>query len=143
MSRVVENISDDIVSLLLSDRDSLGRSFIRRIYVELGDTPRLLKCPIKTVLEPGNLGCFDDNGVSPSSVCKSRTGDMHLYYIGWKPRSTVRFGLFGGLATSSGNSLNYTRNSRAPLFSLSDEEPYHVLTAPWVIYDSDDDIFKM
>ena len=44
----------------------------------------------KPVIDLGNLGTFDDNGMMPCSVVRKGKSIM-LYYVGWNPRSTVRF----------------------------------------------------
>ncbi|QNI57170.1 hypothetical protein SynBIOSU31_00258 [Synechococcus sp. BIOS-U3-1] len=142
MLPVVESIQNSVIAVLFADRDAKNRSFIRRIHIDMEPFPHISGKSVETVFQPGELGCFDDNGVSPSSVVSSENITKLLYYIGWKPRSTVRFGLFGGLAIQiAGN--KYTRVSRAPIFTLSDSEPFHVLTAPWVLFDKKSSIFRM
>ncbi|MFC1748538.1 hypothetical protein ACFL2V_06995 [Pseudomonadota bacterium] len=84
------------------------------------------------VLDVGELGCFDDSGVTPSSIVNWR-GKKYLYYIGWKMRSSVRFGLVAGLAISTDNGKSFKRASRAPMFQLTDQEPISILTAPYVL----------
>ena len=86
------------------------------------------------VLSPGELGCFDDNGVTPS--CIVRSGDaIHLYYIGWNPGFNVRMHLFGGLALSLDGGASFRRWSRAPIIERSRSNPF-LNTAPFVIKDA-------
>ncbi len=83
-------------------------------------------------LSPGELGCFDDNGVTPSCIIKNGK-EIFLYYVGWKPRSTTRYSLVAGLAISKNNGKTFIRYSRSPILNLTNREPFSVLTAPWVI----------
>ena len=82
-------------------------------------------------------GAFDDNGVTASCIVDNE-GEKFLYYIGWKPRSTTRFGLMTGLAISDDGGETFRRYSRAPILKLTDREPYWILTAPFVLKDESD-----
>ena len=86
----------------------------------------------KPVLIPGELGAFDDNGVTASCVLKIKN-QIYLYYIGWKPKSTTRYSLMTGLAISKNNGLRFKRHSRSPILKLTDKEPFSILTAPYVM----------
>jgi len=123
-----------------SGRDSSNISHIGYADIDLREplgTPRYSEEPVLTV---GELGCFDDNGVTPSCVidCGEKT---FLYYIGWNKRSRVRMGLVAGLAVSYDRGNTFTRVSRAPLLERTDAEPYNILTGPTVI--KEDDKFMM
>jgi hypothetical protein len=86
----------------------------------------------KPVLTPGELGAFDDNGVTASCLVKNKNL-IYLYYIGWKPRSTTRYSLMTGLAISNNNGKSFKRFSRSPILKLTDKEPFSILTAPYVM----------
>ena len=107
-----------IISPILLGRDLLGENIS---IVSYSKNP---------VLTPGSLGCFDDNGVTPSCVLPLDENLLALYYIGWNPGSTVR-DLYGGLALSKDNGLSFERYSKAPLLERSITDPY-LNTAPWV-----------
>ena len=85
----------------------------------------------KPVLIPGELGAFDDNGVTASCLIKNKD-QVYLYYIGWKPKSTTRYSLMTGLAISKNNGGSFKRYSRSPILKLTDKEPFSILTAPYV-----------
>ena len=86
----------------------------------------------KPVLTPGELGTFDDNGVTASCLIKVKNV-VYLYYIGWKPKSTTRYSLMTGLAISKNNGESFKRYSRSPILKLTDKEPFSILTAPYVM----------
>ena len=92
---------------------------------------KILKYSSKPVLNPGDLGTFDDNGVIPSCIIKSKNL-FYLFYIGWRPSVTTRYSLIAGLSKSK--NLNFfKRVSKAPLLQLNNLEPYQILTAPFVL----------
>jgi predicted GH43/DUF377 family glycosyl hydrolase len=123
-----------------SGRDSNNISHIGYAEIDLSDPLRMPRYSENPVLTVGELGCFDDNGVTPSCVidCGEKT---FLYYIGWNKRSRVRMGLVAGLAVSNDRGKTFTRVSRAPLMGRTDVEPYNILTGPTVI--KEDNHFKM
>ena len=125
-----------LVRVFFSGRDDLNRSNIGFAVLDLNENGKLLDYSPDAILTPGALGCFDDNGVSPSCV-KQIDGKLHLYYIGWNPGSTVRVNLFGGLAISEDGGHTFQRWSRAPIIERSRTDPF-LNTAPWVVQVGDE-----
>lgn len=123
-------LGDGLIRVYFSGRDRDNRSRIGFAVVDLA-TEQVMDMTTDPVLEPGDLGCFDDNGVTPSCV-RDIGGLVHLYYIGWNPGSTVRVNLFGGLAISSDGGRTFERWSRAPIIERSRTDPF-LNTAPWVV----------
>jgi len=121
--------------VLFSGRDDTNRSHIGFAIVDLSGEPRVVDFSTEPLLAPGDLGCFDDNGVTPASVVDLGNGRQHLYYLGWNPGSTVRMHLFGGLAISTDGGLTFERYSRAPIIERSRTDPF-LNTAPDVIHDA-------
>lgn len=128
------SLGNGLYRIYFSGRDEQNRSNIGFAVVDLNADCKVLEYSSNPVLVPGELGCFDDNGVTPS--CVIPIGDkLHLYYIGWNPGSTVRFHLFGGLAISTDGGNTFARWSRAPIIERSRTDPF-INTAPWVIHDN-------
>lgn len=121
------------VRVYYGGRDHLNRSRIGFAEIDLANPGAPARTHPDPVLDLGELGTFDDNGVVPS--CLLRDGDrLLLFYVGWNPRGTVRFALFPGLAESEDGGLTFRRLSRAPLFERTDREPF-LNTAPMVVDD--------
>ncbi|MEQ8390863.1 MAG: hypothetical protein RIB30_07700 [Thalassospira sp.] len=129
------HLGKGIVRVYYSGRDDSNRSHIGWSLIDLNGEPRELDRSVDPVLAPGKLGCFDDNGVTPSCVIEREDG-LYLYYLGWNPGSTVRMHLFGGLAISKDQGETFNRWSEAPILERSPTDPY-LNTAPWVIWDRD------
>jgi hypothetical protein len=101
------------------DENTVGR--IGYVDVDARDPSRILEVSDTPVLDIGEPGAFDDNGVNPSSVI--RVGDeVRLYYIGYQLGVHVRYLLFSGLAISRDGGSTFKRHSRAPILDRSDSE---------------------
>tara|TARA_E500000178_G_C17034505_1_gene762588 strand:+ start:3931 stop:4848 length:918 start_codon:yes stop_codon:yes gene_type:complete len=124
-------INDDIYRIYYSGRNGNNQSIISYADIKLTPTVKILARNNKPVLSPGPLGCFDDNGVTPSCLVNFNSKSLALFYIGWNPGSTVRMHLFGGLAISE-NNKTFKRYSNAPIIERNIYDPY-LNTAPWVI----------
>ena len=93
---------------------------------------KIKKISKEPVLKPGELGAFDDNGVTASCLIKVKKL-VYLYYIGWKPKSTTRYSLMTGLP--------YLKMMAEVLKDIQDhqflnyflKEPFAILTAPYVM----------
>jgi len=126
-----EPLGGGLVKVYFSGRNDDNQSHIGWAVIDLTTPDKILEFSSEPVLTPGQLGCFDDNGVTPS--CIIRDGDeVRLYYIGWNPGVTVRMHLFGGLAISRDNGRSFERWSRAPIIERCPTDPY-LNTAPWVV----------
>jgi predicted GH43/DUF377 family glycosyl hydrolase len=130
------HIESDLFRIYFSGRDSKNISHIGAVVLDINRPHRILDKTIEPVLGPGELGCFDDNGVTPS--CAVNLGDRtYLYYVGWKPRSTTRMSVVAGLAESFDGGQTFRRVSRAPILRRTDQEPHGIMTAPCVLREGD------
>ncbi len=127
---------DDVYRIYFSGRDHENRSLIGYVELDLNRPTEVLGFSEQPVLGLGELGCFDDNGVTPSWIV-DHEGAKYLYYIGWNQGSTVRMHLVAGLAMSDDGGESFRRVVRVPILDRTDEEPYTLNTAPCVMKDSD------
>jgi hypothetical protein len=123
---------NDLYRIFYSGRNQFNQSSIGWFDIDLENNCKIVEFSKTPVLEKGELGCFDDNGVTPSCIIKLRNGELALYYIGWNPGSTTRVNLFGGLAISKDNGKSFIRWSKAPILERNKQDPY-INTAPWVV----------
>lgn len=115
------------------DAARVGR--ISYVDIDADDPTRVVAVAPAPLLEPGELGCFDDNGVNASSVLDWR-GRKWLYYIGWQRTVRVPYMLFGGLAVSTDGGASFRRVQRVPVLDRTDAEPFS-RSAPYVLADGD------
>lgn len=126
-----QTLKNGNIKIFFSGRDKKNISHIGYAIIDIEDNFKTLEYSAEPILSPGKLGCFDDNGVTPSCI-KTINEKIYLYYIGWNPASTVRMSLFGGLAISEDGGANFVRWSEAPIIERSRTDPY-LNTAPWIV----------
>jgi predicted GH43/DUF377 family glycosyl hydrolase len=102
------------------DTARIGR--VGWVDIDEDDPTRVLAVSDEPVLDRGEPGAFDDNGVTPLSAVRLDDGTIRLYYAGWQLGVRVRYFLFTGLAESRDNGKTFARVSRAPVLDRSDEE---------------------
>ena len=132
---VPEHLEGDIFRIYFSARDEKNRSSIGYIVVELGERSRVLDVPHEPVLRPGDLGMFDDCGVSIGCILPVGNA-RYLYYMGWNLAVTVPWKNAIGLAVSESMDGPFRRWSRFPIVSLDEIDPY-TISYPWVLKDRD------
>ena len=131
----VDSLEGDLYRVYVSGRNNQNQSYVGYADIDLSQGGRAVAYSLEPALGLGELGCFDDNGVTPSCVV-NHGGEKRLYYIGWNKRSRVRMSLISGLATSSDGGRTFERFSRAPILDRTDLEPYNILTGPCVLVEN-------
>jgi hypothetical protein len=133
--------SPDHVRFFAGGRDAQGRSRIGVVTVEWGERPRVVDVTADPVLDLGEPGCFDMDGVSYPWIVRRDTRLM-LYFTGWtKLGREVPFANHLGLAISDDDGRTFSRVSRAPLLPLTDREP--IGTGSCAVVQEDDSRWTM
>ena len=101
------------------DRNGVGRIG----FIEVGaDNPsEVLSVYEKPVLDIGQPGTFDDNGVVPLCVL-DYGGKKLLYYVGFQKLVNTKYYLFTGLATSNNGGYSFERFSRVPILDRNNAD---------------------
>lgn len=136
---VTQHLHDDVFRLYFSCRDAESRSHIGSAEVDLKPPFRVLRIAEKPLLAPGEVGTFDDSGVSLSCI-KQIKGTQYLYYLGWNLGVTVPWRNAIGLAVYDPGTASFQRFSRAPLLDRHDVDPYSI-SYPFVL--EDEGIYRM
>jgi predicted GH43/DUF377 family glycosyl hydrolase len=113
----------------MCDENTVGR--IGYVDVDARDPRRVLRVSARPVLDVGEPGCFDDNGVNPLTVLQVGD-DLWMYYVGYQLSDKIRYFLFTGLAVSRDGGETFHRHQRVPVLDRSDREAF-VRTATWVL----------
>jgi predicted GH43/DUF377 family glycosyl hydrolase len=92
-------ISPDIIRVFTGFRDQTGISRVGYVDLKASDPSQILYVTDQPVLDIGEPGCFDENGVVPTAIVK-KDDRLLLYYAGYQLGMKVRFFVFGGLAES-------------------------------------------
>lgn len=132
-------VLDDSIRVYFAslDKDRFGR--IGFVDLDINDPSIIIQEAQIPILSIGELGAFDDCGVTPSCVV-SVDGVKYLYYIGWQRTERVPHMLFTGLARSGDGKIFYTRYSEVPILDRIPSEPFS-RSAPCVIVE--DGFWKM
>jgi len=102
----------------LTARDARNRSMIGRGTLDLDRVEGGIAVERDPVLVPGELGGFDENGVSYPALVRAG-GVLHLYYTGWMPTVLTPFQNHVGLAVQGDDGV-FRRVSRAPILPRTD-----------------------
>jgi len=93
--------------------------------------------PLNPVLTPGQMGCFDCNGLCMPTVVRVSDSILYMYYAGWGLTDPGMFVNRCGLAISDDNGDTWRRWSEAPLELIDDRDPIGVGTV-FVLREQDD-----
>ncbi|MCB1235244.1 MAG: hypothetical protein KDM91_09255 [Verrucomicrobiae bacterium] len=127
------SLGGDLYRIYFATRDAGNRSHTGWIEVDLKDPFRILAEASEPALGPGELGMFDDSGVSIGCVVPVED-KRFLYYMGWNLAVTVPWKNAIGLAVANGSESTFLRHSRFPVLDLCEADPY-TMTYPWVLRD--------
>ena len=87
----------------------------------------------RTVIELGQLGCFDEHGIFPMNVLR-HGAKIYGYTCGWSRRTSVSVETSIGLAESRDEGLTFRRIGDGPILTSSLHEPFLVGDA-FVLFD--------
>lgn len=114
-------VLQDRIRVFIGLRDAAGVSRVGSVDLQKDDPTRVIGYSPTPILDIGEDGCFDENGVVPSAVVQ-HDGRLYLYYAGYQLGTKVRFSVLGGLAISDDDGLTFKRYQRVPVFERTDAE---------------------
>lgn len=114
------------------DHANVGR--VGFVDVATDDPSKILRVSEKPVLDVGQPGSFDDNGVFQTSVIRGADGKLFMYYVGFELLHHIRYRLLTGLAVSDDDGLSFVRVKRVPVLERSEREMYF-RGGPFVLKD--------
>jgi predicted GH43/DUF377 family glycosyl hydrolase len=133
MIPIAEQLDGDLYRIYFSSRDAHNRGHGAYVEVDMSDPLRVLKLSEKPVLEPGDLGCFDDSGALPNSIVTVGQRKM-LYYTGINLGVTVKIRNSIGLAEWNSETHRFERCFKGPVIDRTRDLPHFVAT-PEVHYE--------
>lgn len=132
-------IRDGVIRVFTTFCDHEGIS--RPGYVDLNESNlrNIIAVSSKPLLDVGQDGTFDENGVLTCSVVRVKD-KLYMYYAGFELGTKIRYRLLTGLAISSDNGESFERIKQSPILDRTDGE-LHFRGGPFVIFHEDK--FKM
>ena len=135
MLPIADRIGEDLYRIYFSGRDKQNRSHISYVDIDINMPNKIIALSKTPALGLGELGCFDDNGVSPTWILDYE-GKKYLYYMGWNQGFTVRAAEVSGLAISEDGGETFHRFSRAPILHRTDKEPFSILVISCIVIEN-------
>ncbi len=128
----------DRVRVFFAARNKNGKSFPIYADYDLNNLTKMIGFEQKPVLDLGDPGTFDDEGVMPAYAMHN--GDnIWLYYSGWNQKIRTPYHNSTGIAVSK-NGADFKRLYLGPIMDRTKEEPYLAVT-PCIIQDGE--LWKM
>lgn len=124
----------DRTRVYFSGRDEKSRARIGYFELDMREPGRILRVSDRPVLDLGELGTFDDSGVTGSCLVP-HDGKLYLYYSGWSLGVTVPFYFYVGLAVSEDGGETFERVSKAPVLERNAVDPYLTASPSVLIED--------
>lgn len=116
-------VEEKILRIFCGFCDRNGISRVGFYDVRIDKPSHILKVSKKPVFDLGRDGSFDDNGVVPLSIIKVKK-ELYMYYVGFQKGVKIPYYMFGGLAISMNNGLNFERYSESPILDRVESEIY-------------------
>jgi len=136
---VAEHLDADMFRIYFSCRDKQNRSHIGYVDVDIRLPFKILAVAKEPLLAPGEIGTFDDSGVSLSCI-KMIKGRKFMYYLGWNLGVTVPWRNSIGLAIYNDAAQIFERYSKAPIIDRNRVDPYS-LSYPYVL--EEEGVYRM
>ncbi len=133
-------LNDEVIRVFITCLDDQGRGRPGYVDVAANDPTRVLGVSPCAVLDIGEPGTFDDNGLMVISIVQTEPSTLFMYYAGFELCTHIRYRIFTGLAVSKDGGMTFTRHIRTPILDRSDDELYF-RGGPFAMYD--EDVFKL
>ena len=120
MAPTAININNEFIRVFIGAWDKEGISRITYLDLDPSNPLNILNVCKEPVLNIGEDGMFDENGVFPAHAY-FHENQVYLYYTGFQKGHKIRHYNFGGLARGGLNDNEYQRVSKAPVLDRKDE----------------------
>lgn len=108
------------------EKDSVGKYISHVAFVDFDKTfKNILGVSKSTVIELGELGCFDEHGIFPMNVLRDGARVL-AFTTGWNRKVSVSADAAIGLAFSYDNGLTFKKPWQGPILASSLNEPFLV-----------------
>ena len=127
-------IDSERIRVYLTVLDGDGRGRPTFVDVSASDPSLVIHVADYPLMDVGQPGDFDDNGLMPLSVVRVGGGSLFLYYAGFELCTKIRYRIFSGLAISKDDGLTFDRLQSTPVLDRSPEERFF-RGGPFVLRD--------
>lgn len=125
--------NEELIRVYYAPRDHKNRSEIHYFEFRLSNPTNILRLSKNSVFKHGQLGTFDDSGITPGNLLKVN-GKTLLYYTGWNLTVTVPMNNSIGVAEMDMDG-QFKRYGHGPILTRVLNEPYSC-ASPFVMHDN-------
>lgn len=118
MTPVPVILDNETIRVFGGVRDESGVSRIGFVDISSDDPSNITFVSKDPVIDIGEDGCFDDNGIILGSLLNDGE-KWRMYYVGFQKVGKVKFYAFSGIAESN-DLLNFKRKSQTPVMERKD-----------------------
>lgn len=122
---------EGIIRMYVSFRPQQTLSMTTYVDLDINDLTKIVYAHPKPILELGERGLFDENGIMPASVIE-HDGLVYLYYTGWQRSVGVPYNNYTGVAVSDDGGATFRKFSKGPVLGRTLYEVY-TATSPCVL----------
>ena len=133
-------LNNDVIRIFITCLDDQGRGRPGYVDVAAQDPTCVLGVSPCEVLDIGEPGTFDDNGLMAISVVQTDPSTLFMYFAGFELCTHIRYRIFSGLAVSKNGGASFKRHSRTPILDRTDGELFF-RGGPFAMFD--DGVFKI
>lgn len=116
-------LENDLLRIYAGFCDQNGISRVGYIDVNPQNPLQIIDISSQPLLDIGEDGTFDDNGVVPHSIVR-KDHKVYLYYTGFQRGVKVDYYMFCGLAVSDDNGQSFSRVQKTPILDRNNEDLY-------------------
>lgn len=117
-------LSASVVRVFVTFCDECGIGRPGYVDLEAEDPTKVIGVSRKPLLDVGQPGTFDENGVLVCSILNEGGERWKMYYVGFELGTKIRYRLLTGLAQSDDGGRTFRRVNRVPILERSDSELY-------------------
>lgn len=134
-------LNDEIIRIYGAFRDINGIARIGYVDVNSANPSQIISISEKPVLDIGQDGCFDDNGIILGDVLKI-DDKVYMFYVAFQHVQKAKFYAFSGLALSRDGGNTFERVKRTPVMDRTEEGVFGRCIHS-VIYDKTRSVFRV
>ena len=127
----------DYVRIYFTTRPKLQNSQYKSVtaYMDLdkSNLSKVYRISDNPILEYGESGTFDEDGIMPGAVVYKNDTEYWLYYMGWRRSVSVPYSWAIGLAVSKDNGTTFEKFGSGPIMTVSYNDPY-LLASPRSVF---------
>jgi hypothetical protein len=130
------NIDDNTTRIYYAPRNKSGKSIPTFFDIDQNEPAKVKYIHDKPILDLGELGTFDDDGIMPCSAVRISDTCIYLYYVGWNPSVSVPYRNSIGIAISNDNGYTFEKPFKGAIVERNRDEPFFT-ASPFVLKEND------